>query len=319
MKLNLSLIFLVLINVASCQNKKETKMAHILKNENLEIQIDLPLENYNFSRFDWTGKIVSVNYKGIYLSGIEKLIPENKNQIGKAFYNEFGIDKPIAFDETAEGDWFHKIGIGALQKEGDQYDFNKEYKIQPASFDLSFEENKVSIECTSENINGYSYVLKKEIEIHENGFEIRYRLLNTGDKPIVTNEYNHNFLAINEELIGSEYILKFPFLLNPDLFDATVNPEGKVEIGQNEITFNSTPEEQFFYSNLTGGKQANASWELINTKTKIGIRETGSFKTTRVNLWGWKHVISPELFYDINIKPGQEIEWSRTYNIFEID
>jgi len=42
-----------------------------------------------------------------------------------------------------------------------------------------------------------------------------------------------------------------------------------------------------------------AFWELINTKNKIGISETGSFNTTRVNLWGWKHVISPELFYDI--------------------
>ena len=35
-------------------------MSHILKNKNLEIQIDLPAENYNFSRFDWTGNIVSV-------------------------------------------------------------------------------------------------------------------------------------------------------------------------------------------------------------------------------------------------------------------
>ena len=35
-------------------------MAHILKNENLELHIDTPFENYNFSRFDWTGKIIKV-------------------------------------------------------------------------------------------------------------------------------------------------------------------------------------------------------------------------------------------------------------------
>jgi hypothetical protein len=294
-------------------------MTHILKNKNLEIQIELPLENYNFSRFDWTGKIVAVRYKGVYVSGVEELDQESNSSLGKGFYNEFGMDNPIAFNETAEGDWFHKIGIGALKKESNQYDFSTEYKIQPATFEFSFEENKVFIECKSQKINGYSYELKKEIELLENGFKIVYRLHNTGEKTIITNEYNHNFLAINEELIGSEYILRFPFHLVPELFDATVNTEGNVKIGKNEITFINTPEKQFFFSNISGGEHVAAFWELINTKNKIGISETGSFNTTRVNLWGWKHVISPELFYDIDIKPEQVIEWSRTYNVFEIN
>jgi len=292
---------------------------YCLKNKNLEVYIDLPLENYNFSRFDWTSKIVAVKFKDIYVSGVEELISEDQNTVGKGFYNEFGIDKPIAYAETAEGEWFHKIGIGALKKEGAHYDFSKGYKIQPASFEISYEENKVLIECKSQKINGYAYVLIKEIQIHKNGFEIKYQLHNTGEKTIATDEYDHNFLAINEELIGSDYILKFPFQLNSELFEATVNPEGKVEIGQNHITFNSTPEEQFFFSDLSGSKRVNASWELINTKHKIGIGETGSFKTTRVNLWGWKHVISPELFFEISVKPGEVCEWSRTYHVFEIN
>ena len=301
------------------QNKKNTSLTHRLKNKNLEVHIDLPLENYNFSRFDWTGKIVAVKYKGIYVSGVEEMNPENKNSVGKGFYNEFGIDAPVAYNETNEGDWFHKIGIGILKKEGEQYIFSNNYEIRPAEFKVTSKSNKIVIECKSQSINGYSYALKKEIELFENSFIIKYYLQNTGEKTITTNEYNHNFIAINEELIGSEYILKFPFQLYPELFDATVNPEGKVEIGRNEITFNSTPEKQFFFSNLSGSKHVNASWELINTKNKIGISETGSFKTTRVNLWGWEHVISPELFFDISIKPGQSTEWFRTYNVFEIN
>jgi len=319
MKISILILIIFLPLLPINQNENNMNITHRLKNKNLEIQIDLPLENYNFSRFDWTGKIVAVKYKGIYVSGVEELNQENNNSVGKGFYNEFGIDKPIAFNETAEGDWFHKIGIGALKKESDQYDFSIEYKIQAATFDFSFEENKVTIECKSQKINGYSYKLEKEIELHEKGFKILYRLHNTGDKTIITNEYTHNFLAINKELIGSEYILKFPFHLVPELFDATVNSEGIVKIGKNEIAFNSTPDKQFFFSNISGGKRVAAFWELINTKNKIGISETGSFNTTRVNLWGSKHVISPELFYDIDIKPGQVIEWSRTYNVFEIN
>ena len=152
----------------------------------------------------------------------------------------------------------------------------------------------------------------------ETGFIINYHLKNTGEKTIQTNEYVHNFLAVNKELTGSDYKLKFPFQIKPALFEGNVNPEKKVDIGQKEVTFNGTPDEQFFFGNLSGKETVDASWELINTENKIGIKETGSFKTAKVNLWGWKHVISPELFFNIHAEPGKDVEWSRTYTVFEI-
>lgn len=293
-------------------------MAHLLQNKNLEIHIDLPDENYNFSRFDWTGKISKVKFKNLYLSGVERMECENEHHFGKGFYNEFGIDTALGFDETDRGDWFHKIGVGLLKKEDNQYLFSQSYEIRPAEFDIERQLNSISITCKSQAINGYSYILKKEIELHGNIFIIKYHLLNTGEKDIITDEYVHNFTAINKELIGENYILKFPFLLDPELFGDIVNPEQKVDIRSNEIKFNGSPSEQFFFSNLTGNKNIDAAWTLINLKSKIGISETGSFHTDKVNLWGWKHVISPELFYKLSIPPGQSTQWSRTYNIFSI-
>lgn len=294
-------------------------MAHILKNKNLEIHIDLPLENYNFSRFDWTGKIVKVKFRNILVSGIERLDCEEEQHFGKGFYNEFGIDAPLGFDEAKIGGWFHKIGIGLLKKDDDQYIFNEAYEIKPAEFKTTANSNKIIIECKSQAINGYSYLLKKEIELFESSFKINYFLKNTGAKPIITNEYNHNFVAINKDSIGKNYILKFPFQLKPKLFGEIVNPERKVDIGQNEIKFNGLPKEQFFFSNLSGDETVDAGWELINLKNKIGISETGSFKTNKVNLWGWEHVISPELFFNMDINSGQSIKWSRTYNLHKIE
>lgn len=64
-------------------------MAHILKNKNLEIHIDLPGENYNHSRFDWTRKIVKVKFQNIYLSGVERIDCVEEQYCGKGFYNEF--------------------------------------------------------------------------------------------------------------------------------------------------------------------------------------------------------------------------------------
>lgn len=319
MKIVNLILILIIPALGLSQNKKNMEGPICLKNKDLEVCIDRPLENYNFSRFDWTGKIVSVRYKGISVTGSEKMNPENTNKIGQGLYNEFGLDMPIGFNETTEGGWFHKIGIGALKKTDADYAFYKEYEIQPASFTVTVEEERLVIGCNHQNINGYAYALTKEIELKKDGFKIKYRLVNTGEKVIRTNEYNHNFLAINEELMGSEYVLKFHFNLNSEEFDATVNKEGKVEITQKEITFNNTPEEQFFFSNLTGSEYVDAYWELRNTKNKIGISETGSFQTNQINVWGWKHVISPELFYEINIKPGDSIEWSRTYHIYKIN
>jgi len=293
-------------------------MAHRLKNKHLEIHVDLPSENYNFSRFDWTGKIVDVKFQNIQMATIETTDGENEHHFGKGFYNEFGIDSALGFDETAIGGWFHKIGVGSLKKDGSQYLFSKNYEIQPAEFKVITETNRLLISCHSESINGYAYILKKEIELHDTGFIISYSLQNTGEKDIITDEYVHNFTAINNALIGSNYILKFPFQLQAHLFADTVNPEGKVAIGQNAIEFRSTPKEPFFFSNLTGGELVNARWELINLEHKIGIRETGSFQTDKVNLWGTKHVISPELFFHIDVKPGQSTEWSRNYDVHKV-
>jgi hypothetical protein len=319
MKKRLLFLFLIIPFAAISQHQKNTKMTHVLKNKNLEIQIDLPLTNYNFSRFDWTGKIVSVKYKGISVSGTEKLKDADDTKSGKGFYNEFGIEAPVGYDEITEGDWFHKIGVGLLKKEGEDYLFHKKYEIRPAAFEVNAESDKIIINIKSLSVNGYAYEYRKEVELVESGLIIKYHLKNAGTKPIITNEYNHNFIAINNEFMSSDYILRFPYEINPGLFDETVNPEGKVEIGQKAISFNGTPDQQFFFSNLSGNENVDANWELINTKSKIGISETGSFKTNKVNLWGWTHVISPELFFDIHVEPGEEIEWSRTYHVFEIN
>jgi hypothetical protein len=294
-------------------------MAHILKSNSLKVAIDLPLENYKGSRFDWSGKISSIRFKDLPLTTIEDAGSKDVNFLGKGLYNEFGITNPVGYNETPKGGWFHKIGVGLLKKEHKQYLFHRKHVIRPAHFDITYEDRKIIIICKSELVNGYSYILKKEISISENSFTINYFLHNTGEKKIITDEYVHNFMAINNALIGEDYTLKFPFQINSSLFDETVNSENKVEIGLDNVTFNKTPKKQFFFSNLTGGKELQAEWILTNLKANVGIKEFGSFKTDKINLWGWKHVISPELFFKISVDPKETVEWSRKFDVFKIN
>ena len=293
-------------------------MPYFLSNTNLELHIDGPLENYNFSRFDWTGKIVQVKFQGMSVSIAERPDGENEDEFGKGFYNEFGMDTALGFEEAEVGGWFHKIGVGLLKKEDEPYLFTKPYEIRPATFETNTESDKVLIRCTSQKVNGYCYMLRKEIKLHDSGFSIHYHLENTGDKTITTDEYGHNFMALNNQAIGSDYVLRFPFELKPEVFKAIVNPEDKVYAQRHEIKFKDTPREVFFYSHLNGGETVNAAWELLHLDSKFGIRESGSFKTDKVNLWGRQHVISPELFFKISLKPGQSGEWSRHYELFSV-
>lgn len=294
-------------------------MAHILKNNNLEIHIDPPFENYTSSRFDWTGKISELNFQGIPLAGVERPHDQPGRSFGKGFYNEFGIDSALGFEEAGTGGWFHKIGVGLLKKaDSAPYLFSKEYRIEPAEFDLYAESERVVISCKSENVNGYAYDLRKTVELDESGFTIHYLLGNRGEKVIRTTEYVHNFITINKANIDREYLLIFPFQVIPELFEETVNPEGKVYLGENEIGFRGSPNEPFFFSNLSGNETVDAQWNLVHLKNKLALSERGSFKTDKVNLWGWKHVISPELFYKMVITPGESTAWSRSYHVHKI-
>ena len=132
-----------------------------LKNSQIELLVDLPTENYRRERFDHSGKIVSLKYDGICLSGSETGNKEADPISGQGFYNEFGIDIPLNFDKTPVGDWFHKIGVGLLKKSNSPYFFKNVYEVKPLSFKVEYSPTKIVVECTSPLLMGYAYKLKK--------------------------------------------------------------------------------------------------------------------------------------------------------------
>lgn len=294
-------------------------MPHILKNKNLEVRIDLPFENYNFTRFDQTGKIVDVLYKGTSFATIERTDDVDQNKFGQGFYNEFGIEIPVGFEDLEIGQYFHKIGVGLLRKESNQYFFLNEYQLEKAKFENILEKDRLRIICTSGLSHGYSYILTKDIILDDHSFRIEYSLENNGVMDIKTAEYIHNFISIDKDLIGKNYILKFPFELDSRAFSQSINKEKKAQINGSEITFENPPNEPIFYSHLNGHKIVEATWELFNLEKNLGVREIGNFTTNKVNLWGWTHVVSPELFYMVDVKPQEIAKWSRTYQFFEIN
>ncbi|MEN8797975.1 MAG: hypothetical protein ABF293_01925 [Flavobacteriaceae bacterium] len=290
-------------------------MPHILRSGDLEIHVDEPSEGYNFSRFDWTGKITRLRFRNTPLCTTELKGTNFSSRYGMGLYNEFGIDRALGYDDAEPGEWFLKIGVGALKRKPEPYLFSNSYQIEPARFETEHMTSGIVFHCVSDNINGYSYKLRKEILLEDQSLVLNYYLKNIGEKDIVTDEYTHNFMAVNQDPIGEAYVLKFPFELKPGASGEVVDPEKKVEMVDDRIRFLGTPVDQFFFSHLNGQEAVPANWQLEHRESNIRVQETGSFHSGKVNLWGWQHVVSPELFHRFTLNPGESTQWSRTYHI----
>lgn len=283
----------------------------ILKNQLLEIEICEPGELYNSTRFDWTGLIsqVTLENKHTFCTN-ETTIPTLRSEKGIGLCHEFGISTPVGYAECPMGQYFLKIGTGKLLKDTDgDYDFFKKYNIIPAEFKtVSVSGSECVLFASDNDTRGYSYTFSKKYQLFGNKLKIQCLLKNNGSKKIITEEYCHNFMALDNLAVNNYYTLEFDTHLY-STFEHTVNPSLCTIISKNGISWQSVPESDFFFSKIGAMK----SWTIKNFTSGTYVTEKVHFTPVYCNLWGKGHVISPELFFHINLNAGEEISWEREY------
>ncbi|MBN1797670.1 MAG: hypothetical protein JW822_03775 [Spirochaetales bacterium] len=291
-----------------------------LANKFIRLDILEPGTEYRCARFDWTGQIVQLIFKGIHtFCTNETFKPWKIKKLGRGFVNEFGIEQPVGYDDCATGQWFPKIGVGLLLRKSKRgYHFYKKYKIQPFDFSVERDNKKISFIGRAKETRGYACTFKKSITLKKNAFTMAYELTNVGTKPIITNEYNHNFISINNQQIDGQYVLKVPFTIDPSSFTKFVNPRKVLCLNKRHITWNKVPKKDFFIRQLNPAPLKTVSWSLEHKACKVGIKATFDFPVRTFNLWGKKHVVSPEVFFEIALAPGKTVRWQRTYEVYEL-
>jgi hypothetical protein len=287
----------------------------------LTLEIQDPGSPYRGSRFDWTGQIIQAILNGKHsFCTSETDNPLYLDSRGRGFYNEFGIDLPIGYDACMPGERFHKIGAGLVKKKDNRpYSFSENYEILPVNIEKEIFSNKIVYNLNAPLVYGFAYQLKKTVALEGPAFSIFYELKNTGTKAICTSEYVHNFISLNSRNINQYYRLSFPFEIESSGFLETVNPLDKVTFEGNRVSWKAQVETPFFFSRFNQIELNNCSWELIHVEEKIGLREVCSASVNLVNLWGDKHVVSPELFHPINLLPGEKDNWERKFEFFEYE
>lgn len=87
--------------------------------------------------------------------------------------------------------------------------------------------------------------------------------------------------------------------------------------GQN-VTWNEQVDSMFHCSLPKFEADVPYYWELTHKKAGAGLRERGSASASSIALWGVTHVLSPEVFVDISVNPGETQRWNRSYDFFTL-
>jgi len=284
-----------------------------LQNSRLKVEILKPGEVYKQTRFDWMGMITQISMDGKETFCVPESLIAGIGTNGRGLFNEFGIEEPIGYEEAKVGEKFPKLGVGLLTKfEDEPYKFNVDYEIEPFHCSIVKAEDNIKFSLTTKECRGYKVKQSKNISIKDNKLVINYCIENIGEKAILTTEYSHNFMGINNRLIGPEYILRFS-----EGFEIGILQQN-LRVNSKEITWNNVVDKEFYFKLKNSSKVKGEYWELIHLPSAIGVRETLDFEIHRFAVWGNAHVISLEGFIKLDIKPGEKKEWSREFKFFNI-
>jgi hypothetical protein len=183
---------------------------------------------YKTTRFDWSGAIGSLKYKGhdyygIWYSKITDIYDFGYEGPGKDIISadftamvgpaeEFGA---LGYDDVAAGGLFVKPGIGVLRRDEANYNHSRPYPIvNGGKWDVKTAPDAVEFTQTlSEPSIGFGYVYSKVVRLTPGKpqMTISHVMRNTGSKSIATNVYNHNFTTIDKQSIGPDLEITVPW------------------------------------------------------------------------------------------------------------
>jgi hypothetical protein len=298
-----------------------------LKNDKLKVKVYLPDAEKGFyrgTRFDHAGVFGEIEFAGHKIFGPwkDKHDPTNHDDIiGPC--EEFGIEKPLGYDDAKVGGTFLKIGVGELEKpKEDKYSFAKKYKVmKPAEWTRvdqpgPVKEPKVAWK-TEQKANGYGYTYRRMVVIAEEGgtLYLLHFLTNTGEKPITTDFYNHNFFNVDGDTVGPNYSFTFPF--EPKAKDLKGKFGDLVEGKGKELRFKDKLTDGFVMAGLTGFDpllDAHREFEMRHAPSGVRVKVEHSYPFAKFNVWGIKTTICPEPFMAIeNLKRGEFRQWVIKY------
>ncbi len=289
----------------------------ILSSDRLRVELAQPGECPNDTfRFDRAGYISDIILDhSIHFCASEPRNLEHPCSGGRGLCCEFKADysKEVSVDE-----YFPKLGIGLFPRGEKPYVFFMKYNnIQ--EFPVSIETTESSATFQTEPIPclGIAMAEKKTISVEENMLIMETEVQNSGNRSISSGEYCHNFLSIDGMALGPDYSIELPNL--PDfgmepMKDMHGNPCNWRANAHGFAISEVSTDVSHIPVDLSALDMTDCfTWILKNKGVKAQVKGQDYFRPESMSIWAADHIISPEIFYQLELAPGETKKWRRTW------
>jgi hypothetical protein len=328
-------LLLLLSLRASAQNPPEAEIS----NGTIRAKFYLPDAKagyYRGTRFDWSGVISSLEYKGHNYYGpwftktepkVHDFIYDGPDIVAGAcsaitgpVEEFFTKGKALGYQEAKAGGTFLKIGVGVLRKpDQSDYDNYRLYEIvDPGKWTIHQKPDSIEfIQDAADGLSGYGYQYRKTVTLVQGKPEmlIEHTLKNTGKRPIESDVYDHNFLVLDGQPTGPDFAVTFPFdfrteqPLNAKMAEKRGKLFGYRKVLQGQDTVAAT-----FLG--YGATRADYNITIDNSKVGAGMNIACDRPLARLALWSIRSVLAIEPFIKMSIAPGEEFTWTYTYTYY---
>jgi hypothetical protein len=276
---------------------------------------------YQGTRFDWSGNMPALEYKGHTYFGqwFTKYSPE----IHDVIMGPVEDFTPVDYSGAKPGENFLKIGVGILQKpDMEAYVFSWFYPfINPGNWRVKVAPDQVTFYHELKD-KKYSYQYEKNVQLSKGKPELvlSHILKNTGKEIIDTSVYDHNFFMIDKEPIGPGYVVRLPYTIKSEGVD---NSSDFSELKGNELLYRRRvrPLEDINYFNLAGYGPDVSDYDIRieNRIAGAGVRITCDQPILKLAFWCCPTTLCPEPYISIKVNPGEEMTWKIRYEFYMIN
>jgi hypothetical protein len=284
---------------------------------------------YRGTRFDWAGHIAQAKYRGHTFFGLWRTPHDPTNyEHGVGPTDEFGIQNPPGYERAKAGEPFLKIGVGLLQRIDDKpYQFSTKYPVLDAGrWAQATADRDESVvfqhELRTDFDWGYRYEKSIGLIDDQPAFTIERTLKNIEGNDIKTASYNHNFIRIDDELIGPSYELELSEALQAEV-------EAPAKFDGQRLTFTDKVEKPlmiYFKGQPKGTERLTGAFLDRTFDVTITNRRTGGriviehqFDVSELRLWVTSTAICPEPFVKVELGPAQSMSWTTTYRLGTVE
>jgi len=236
---------------------------------------------YRATRFDWSGVMPVVEYKGHRF--VTQWFPKYGPRIHDAIVGPVESFSPLGF---GDGKTFFQIGVGELERPDTmKYNSFRYYPIVDAGEWVV--KKKKSRVVFVQRLKPYVY--EKAVVLDGAGFRLVHHLKNTGSAVIETDVFDHNFFRMDSTMTGAGFRIDVP---------------GDSVVLSGPIT------------KVYGQLQGKGEYKIRLENGSTGMYIRCDQPLSKLVYWGSPTILCPEPYLHIRVPPGQTFSWTIDYQFY---